>query len=72
MTLFDVVKAMRGPKGTQVKLAISRAGKEKDVTISRDIIHVRSVKNSLAGAWVAGLYFSHFLGNNRCPFWSVH
>ena len=35
MTLFDAVKAMRGPKGTQVKLAISRAGKEKDVTISK-------------------------------------
>ncbi|RMA97667.1 S41 family peptidase [Hydrogenothermus marinus] len=46
MTLMQAVKLMRGKPGTKVTLTILRKGVEKpfDVTIVRDIIHVKSVK----------------------------
>lgn len=45
MTLFEAVKKMRGPKGTEVTITIIREGLEKpfDVTIVRDIIQLKSV-----------------------------
>jgi carboxyl-terminal processing protease len=47
ITLLKAVKLMRGPKGTKVTLTIAREGfrKQKDYVITRDIIHVQSVKN---------------------------
>jgi carboxyl-terminal processing protease len=49
MTLEDAVKLLRGPKGTKVTLTILRNPKEKpfDVTITRAIIHIVSVKAML-------------------------
>jgi carboxyl-terminal processing protease len=49
MTLEDAVKLLRGPKGTKVTLTILRNPKEKpfDVTITRAIIHIESVKAML-------------------------
>ncbi|MCA1961514.1 MAG: S41 family peptidase [Desulfomonile sp.] len=49
ITLLKAVKKMRGPKGTKITLTIMRDGfkKYKDFTISRDIIHVKSVKSQL-------------------------
>jgi carboxyl-terminal processing protease len=49
ITLLKAVKKMRGPKGTKVTLTIMRQGfrKFKDFAITRDIIHVRSVKKQL-------------------------
>jgi len=46
ITLLQAVKKMRGPKGTDVTITIAREGfrKFKDYTITRDIIHVKSVK----------------------------
>ena len=46
ITLHSAVQQMRGPKGTKVTLTIMREGfkKLKDFTITRDIIHVHSVK----------------------------
>lgn len=46
ITLLQAVKKMRGPKGTDVNITIAREGlrKFKDYTITRDIIHVKSVK----------------------------
>lgn len=46
ITLHSAVQQMRGPKGTKVTLTIMREGfkKLKDFTITRDIIHVQSVK----------------------------
>lgn len=46
ITLHSAVQQMRGPKGTKVNLTIMREGfkKLKDFTITRDIIHVQSVK----------------------------
>lgn len=49
ITLLKAVKQMRGPRGTNVTITIMREGfrKFKDYTITRDIIHVRSVKKQL-------------------------
>ncbi len=46
ITLHKAVQQMRGPKGTKVTLTVLREGfkKLKDFTITRDIIHVHSVK----------------------------
>ncbi len=46
ITLHTAVQQMRGPKGSKVTLTIMREGfkKLKDFTITRDIIHVHSVK----------------------------
>jgi len=46
MTLNDAVKVMRGEPGTDIKLTIVREGLDKplQVTITRDIIKVKSVK----------------------------
>ncbi len=49
ITLLKAVKQMRGPQGTKVTLTVMREGfrKFKDFTITRDIIHVHSVKSQL-------------------------
>lgn len=46
ITLHSAVQQMRGPKGTKVTVTIMREGwtKFKDFTLTRDIIHVHSVK----------------------------
>ncbi len=45
MTLMEAVKRLRGPKGTKVTITIVREGVDKpfDVTITRDIIKIKSV-----------------------------
>jgi carboxyl-terminal processing protease len=47
MTLSDAVKLIRGPKGTEVKLTISREGNDKplDFNITRDVIPLKSVRS---------------------------
>jgi carboxyl-terminal processing protease len=47
MTLSDAVKVMRGKPGTDIELTIVRDGLDKplQITITRDIIKVRSVKS---------------------------
>jgi carboxyl-terminal processing protease len=46
MSLVDAVKKMRGPKGTKVTITILREGAKEtqDVTVTREIIQVQSVK----------------------------
>jgi carboxyl-terminal processing protease len=46
ITLVKAVKLMRGPKGSNVTITIMREGlkKFKDYSLTRDIIHVQSVK----------------------------
>ena len=46
ITLHNAVQQMRGPKGTKVTITVMREGwtKFKDFTLTRDIIHVHSVK----------------------------
>lgn len=49
MTLGDAVKIMRGEPGTDIVLTIVREGEDRplNITITRDIIKIRSVKNKL-------------------------
>lgn len=49
ITIMKAVKKMRGPKGTNVTITIMREGfkKFKDFKITRDIIHVHSVKQEI-------------------------
>lgn len=49
MTLGEAVKVMRGDPGTDIVLTIVREGEDRpfNVTITRDIIKIRSVKNKL-------------------------
>jgi len=49
MTLGDAVKIMRGKPNTDIKLTIVREGESKplEITITREIIRVKSVKNRM-------------------------
>jgi len=49
ITVLKAAKLMRGPRGSKVTITIMRVGfnKLKDYTITRDIIHVHSVKKQL-------------------------
>lgn len=49
MTLFDAVKLMRGPKGSEIKIRILREGMAapKPVTVVRDVVKVLSVEGRL-------------------------
>jgi carboxyl-terminal processing protease len=49
MTLNEAVKVMRGKKGTQITLTIVRAGEDKPlkITVTRDVIRVKSVKKRI-------------------------
>lgn len=49
MNLMEAVSKMRGKKGTDVTLSVYRDGWEKirDITVTRDIIKIQSVKNEL-------------------------
>jgi carboxyl-terminal processing protease len=50
MTLVDAVRKLRGPKGTPVTIMILREGQDPfDVTVTRDIIEVHSVRTSDLG-----------------------
>jgi carboxyl-terminal processing protease len=50
MTLNDAVDKMRGPVGTKIKLTIRRKDQEPfDVTITRAIIKIKSVRSRLEG-----------------------
>jgi carboxyl-terminal processing protease len=50
MTLPDAVEKMRGPAGSTVKLTIRRADREPfDVTLTRSVIKIKSVKSRLEG-----------------------
>ncbi|MCL2017888.1 MAG: S41 family peptidase [Alphaproteobacteria bacterium] len=51
LTLTQAVKKMKGKPGTKVKLTIMQQGKEpKTITLTRDIIKVKSVKHERKGS----------------------
>jgi carboxyl-terminal processing protease len=49
LSLLDSVKRLRGPKGTQVTITIMRGGfaNPREVTLTRDVIPIRSVRYEL-------------------------
>jgi carboxyl-terminal processing protease len=62
LTLNQAVEKMRGPVNTKIQLRISRKGIEKpvEVSITRDIIRVRSVRSNLDGDDVAYIRVTQF------------
>jgi carboxyl-terminal processing protease len=52
MTLEDAVKLLRGPKGSKVTITVFRESEKSpfDVTITRAIIHIQSVKSDMLEA----------------------
>ena len=51
MTLNQAVEKMRGPVNTKIKLTVIRKGQDKplEITLSREIIRVRSVRSEVMG-----------------------
>jgi carboxyl-terminal processing protease len=63
MSLDDAVNQMRGPPNTQVKLSIRRGNAPPfDVTLTRAVIHLTSVKGQLMRGNIAYLRVSSFSG----------
>ncbi|MFN2349816.1 MAG: S41 family peptidase [Thioalkalivibrio sp.] len=62
MTLNDAVNEMRGPKGTDITLTIMREGADQPIrlTLTRDIIRVRSVRSEILEPGFAYLRISNF------------
>jgi carboxyl-terminal processing protease len=62
LTLNQAVEKMRGPVNTKIKLKIMRKGQDKpvEVSITRDIIRVRSVRSRLEGDDVGFIRITQF------------
>src|SRR5262249_35742706 len=62
LTIDQAVDKMRGPVNTKIKLTIMRKGSDKplEVTIVRDIIHVKSVRSHAEGADVGYIRITQF------------
>lgn len=65
MGLDEAINRMRGEPGTPVVLTILRQGKDKpfDVTITRDVIHVASVKHRMLADEYAYVRITQFQAN---------
>ncbi len=62
LTLNQAVEKMRGPVNTKIKLTIMRKGAEKpiEVSITRDVIRVRSVRSHVEGSDVGYIRLTQF------------
>jgi carboxyl-terminal processing protease len=61
MTLMEAVRKLRGPKGSKVTITILRNGREPfDVTVTRDIIEVHSVRVSDLGDGIGYIRLTSF------------
>jgi carboxyl-terminal processing protease len=62
LTLNQAVEKMRGPVNTKIKLTIMRKGQDKpiEVSITRDVIRVRSVRSRVEGDDVGFVRISQF------------
>jgi len=62
LTLNQAVEKMRGPVNTKIKLTIMRKGHDKpiEVSITRDIIRVRSVRSQVEGDDVGYIRLTQF------------
>lgn len=65
LSLMECVKRLRGPKGTQVTITIIREGltQMQDITITRDIIKIQSVKSKTLEEGYGYLRISQFQEN---------
>jgi carboxyl-terminal processing protease len=62
MTLNQAVEKMRGPVNTKIKLTVMRKGSDKplEITLSRDVIRVRSVRSETLGDDVGYIRMTQF------------
>ncbi len=62
LTLNQAVEKMRGPVNTKIKLRIMRKGQDKpvEVSITRDVIRVRSVRSRMEGDDVGYIRITQF------------
>src|SRR6476659_9998257 len=62
LTLNQAVEKMRGPVNTKIKLTIMRKGQDKpiEVSITRDVIRVRSVRSRVEGDDIGFIRISQF------------
>ncbi len=62
MAVFESVKLLRGPKGSNVKITLKREGENSsiDLTLTRDIIHIKSVKFDLFKGGIGYIKLSQF------------
>ena len=62
LTLNQAVEKMRGPVNTKIKLTIMRKGQDKpiEVTITRDVIRVRSVRSQVEGDDIGYIRLTQF------------
>jgi carboxyl-terminal processing protease len=62
LTLNQAVEKMRGPVNTKIKLTIMRKGQDKpvEVSITRDVIRVKSVRSRVEGDDVGYIRLSQF------------
>ncbi|MFQ5960346.1 MAG: S41 family peptidase [Candidatus Methylomirabilales bacterium] len=66
MTLMEAVRKLRGPKGSEVTITILREGQEPfDVSITRDIIEVHSVRASDLGDGIGYIRVASFQERTR-------
>ncbi len=66
MTLMEAVRKLRGPKGSEVTITIFREGQEPfDVSITRDIIEVHSVRASDLGDGIGYIRVNSFQERTR-------
>jgi carboxyl-terminal processing protease len=64
MVVYDAVKLLRGPKGSNVTITITREGEgSKDITLTRDVIHIKSVKYKLLDDGIGYIKVSQFQEN---------
>ncbi len=65
MSLMDAVKLLRGKKGTEVTISIFRKGftELKDITITRDVIPLHSVKSKLLESGYGYVRITNFQAN---------
>jgi carboxyl-terminal processing protease len=62
LTLNQAVEKMRGPVNTKIKLTIRRKGQDKpiEVTLTRDVIRVRSVRSRIEGGDIGYIRITQF------------
>ncbi len=70
LSLHDAVQIMRGKPGTPISLTVSRKGAEEpfDVSITRDIIKVRSVRGQILEPGYAYMRISNFQSRTGSDF----
>jgi carboxyl-terminal processing protease len=64
MVVYDAVKLLRGPKGSNVTITVTREGEgSRDITLTRDVIHIKSVKYKLLDNEIGYIKISQFQEN---------